>query len=397
MMDLTIKNIFVERIRQGHRLVSEEDVMERFRVRHLSEGDQVNLLDNRGKWVARMLVGRQNKGLGWIFTLDSQEAWSDTLIRDRFNQAMSKRWQQFDHAQTNAFRLINGEGDGLGGMTLDYYKGYLVLNWYSRGVYTYRELFIQAIEGANYPFKGLYETKRFPLEANEVAILHTWGQGAPQPLTVLENGVSFAVYLGQDWMTGIFLDQREVRHFVQTQAKGLSLLNLFSYTGAFSVAGAVGGAKQTVSVDVAGRSLERTREQFALNHIEVQLHHHQIRVMDVFDYLRYAQNHDLTFDMVICDPPSYARTKKRQFSAEQDYQALAAQLFALTTVGGLTLMATNHAAYNKDRFLADIMQAGKGFGGAVQFIQSFDLPEDFPTTADPASRYLKVFVFYRVK
>lgn len=386
-----------KRVLAGERLVTIDDFEQPEQAQHLEEGMVIMLSDADRRLNAKALVGHQNKGIAWVFTQEATEFWDDEFISERLTVAIDKR-QDFlaeDQEATTAFRLFNGEGDGIGGVTIDWYAEFIQFNWYSRGIYEYREWFIEALKELLPNIKGIYETKRYKLFDNEEAITHSNGEKAPQPLVIKENSIEYAVYLGEDWMTGIFLDQRDVRAFVETQAQGLNVLNLFSYTGAFSVAAAVGGAAKTVSVDVANRSIEKTKEQFALNGIDAQPPQHEIRVMDVFDYVSYAKRHELKFDLVVCDPPSFARTKKRLFKAEKDYGQLAQDLFDITAPGGLCILSTNHSGYKKETFIEEMSALGRSHSGQFQMIQSYGLPVDFPTSQDAESQYLKVLVFYR--
>ena len=126
-----------------------------------------------------------------------------------------------------------------------------------------------------------------------------------------------------------FPDQREVRLAIRERyASNTDMLNTFSYTGAFSVAAALGGAIKTTSVDVAKRSLAKTIEQFSVNHIDYEAQ--DIKVMDVFHYFKYAQRHALQFDLVVLDPPSFARTKQMTFSTAKDYPKLLKDTIAIT-------------------------------------------------------------------
>lgn len=392
-----LRPLATKRILAGERLITIDDFEQTEQAEHLEEGMVIMLSDADRRLNAKALVGRQNKGLAWVFTNEQDEFWDEELLTQRLEAAIEIR-QKFlseDQSVTTAFRLFNGEGDGIGGVTIDWYEAYIQFNWYSRGIYEYREWFVAALQELLPNIKGIYETKRFKLFDNESAIAHTSGEAAPQPLVIKENSIEYAVYLGEDWMTGLFLDQREVRSFVQTQAQDLNVLNLFSYTGAFSVAAAVGGAAKTVSIDVANRSVEKTKEQFALNGIDAQPPQHEVRVMDVFDYVNYAKRHNLTFDLVVCDPPSFARTKKRLFKAEKDYAQLAQDLFDLTAPGGLCILSTNHSGYKKEAFINEMSQVGRSHSGHFQMIQSYGLPFDFPASLDAESHYLKVLVFYR--
>lgn len=395
MKNYQLTKTAVERLLAGERLLQLDD-FERYQLlEQADEGEVIALVDAGQQFVAKALVGRQHKGLAWVFTLVKYDPWSAEFVEEMFAESVQRRNPYFRDTQTTAFRLFNGEGDGIGGVTMDWYAGFVQINWYSQGMYQYRQWFIDALRKNVPQLIGIYETCRFAVSEGVPAIAHTYGEVAPHPLIIKENDVSYAIHLGEEWMTGLFLDQREVRQFVQTQSRHLSVLNLFSYTGGFSVAAAVGGASRTVSVDVANRSLTRTQENFALNEIDALSQSHEIRVMDVFDYIQYAKRHQLRFDVVVCDPPSFARTKDYQFRAEHDYGQLASQLFELTAPGGLCIFSTNHSAYSRQQFLDDITRASKKHVGNVQLIQSFGLPEDFPTSMDDVSAYLKVFVFYR--
>lgn len=382
----------VKRILNGECLLRVDDFM---RWEMEDEGSIIALVDEKGQFVAKALVGQQHKGVGWVFTRVKYDPWSQDLIEELLQEALEKRANLFEETATTAFRIFNGEGDGIGGVTVDWYNGFVQINWYSRGIYCYREWFGYALCNLLPQLKGIYETKRFELVEEEVAMMHTYGEVAPSPLVIKEHNVNYAIHLGEEWMTGLFLDQHDVREFVQSQSAGLSVLNLFSYTGGFSVAAAVGGAIQTVSVDVANRSLAKTQENFMLNQIEAPSKQHEIRVLDVFNYIQYAKRHRIQFDLVVCDPPSFARTKDMQFRAERDYQDLATQLFDLTAPGGLCIFSTNHSGYSRDKFQRDLTNAGKRHEGNFQLIQSFGLPFDFPTSQDDVSAYLKVLVFYR--
>lgn len=394
-MTLQLTRPFYEQLQQGHRLLKNEDLEQNGAANSLKEGEVVLLESPQGKFAAKALIGRQNKGLGWIFTLDPHVFWDEAFVRRCFEEALSLRKSLFESESTTAFRLFNGEGDGIGGLTIDWYDGFIQINWYSQGIFNYRDMLVDCLLTLVPNSLGIYETKRFTTDQTDWQIKHTYGQKAPQPIVIKENNSRFAIYLGEEWMTGLFLDQREVRQFVKSQSLDLDVLNLFSYTGGFSVSAAVGGARKTVSVDVANRSLPRTKEQFELNGLYTDALDDEIRVMDVFDYIQYANRHRLDFDLVVCDPPSFARTKAYQFRAEKDYKQLAHQVFNLTRSGGMAILSTNHSGYSLEDFQQDMVAVGLNHPGLCQLIQSFSLPQDFPTTQDEASQYLKVLVFYR--
>jgi 23S rRNA (cytosine1962-C5)-methyltransferase len=190
-------------------------------------------------------------------------------------------------------------------------------------------------------------------------------------------------------MTGIFLDQRQVRNeLINGSAAGKTVLNLFSYTAAFSVAAAMGGAMATTSVDLAKRSRALSLAHFEANHLDMA--NHQLVVMDVFDYFKYARRHHLTYDIIIIDPPSFARNKKEVFSVSKDYHKLIRQGLEILSENGLIIASTNAANMTVSQFKKQIE---KGFGKQKHtYLDLQQLPSDFAVNVqDESSNYLKVF------
>ena len=216
-----------------------------------------------------------------------------------------------------------------------------------------------------------------------------YGEEAPQEFLILENGVSYQVFLNDGLMTGIFLDQHEVRgSLVDGLAVGQSLLNMFSYTAAFSVAAAMGGAVETTSVDLAKRSRELSEAHFVANGLA--LDDHRFVVMDVFDYYKYAKRHELSYDVIVLDPPSFARNKKRTFSVAKDYHRLVSEALEILNPGGTLILSTNAANVTKEKFKKQIE---KGFQGRKhRYVAENGLPADFRwNKKEESSNYLKVF------
>ena len=280
-------------------------------------------------------------------------------------------------------------------MTIDYFNGYYLLTWYSIGIFEFREDVLEALKEI-VEYKGIYQKKRFDtkgmyLNENDDFVC---GEKAPEPLIVKESGANFAIYLDDGAMVGVFLDQREVRKTIRDKyAKGKTALNTFSYTGAFSVFAALGGATQTTSVDLAKRSLAKTREQFEINGID--LDKQKIIVEDVFDYFNYAVRKKLSFDIVIVDPPSFARSKKRTFSTNKDYVKLLKEVIAITSKNGLIVASTNSANFSMMVFRDFIKAAFKESKVKYKVQESFSLPKDFKVLSEfKESDYLKV-VFIR--
>ena len=355
-------------------------------LENISLKDQeVEVHSQDGNFLGTAYLSQQNKGLGWFVSTDKvtfNQAFFETLFR----KAKEKRSAYYQDDLTTAFRLFNQEGDGFGGLTVDLYGDYAVCSWYNSYVYQIRKVISEAFRQVFPEVLGAYEKIRFKGLDYESA--HVYGQEAPDFFTVLENGVLYQVFMNDGLMTGIFLDQHEVRgSLVDGLAMGKSLLNMFSYTAAFSVAAAMGGASQTTSVDLAKRSRELSQAHFQANGISTD--DHRFIVMDVFEYFKYAKRKGLTYDVIVLDPPSFARNKKQTFSVAKDYHKLISQSLEILNPGGIIIASTNAANVSRQKFTEQI---DKGFAGrSYQILNKYGLPADFAyNKKDESSNYLKV-------
>lgn len=354
------------------------------------EGAIFRLADSRNKFIGKGYYGLQNKGCGWILTRDEQEVIDQGFFEKKLQKALKHRESFFNSSATTAFRVFNGEGDGIGGLTIDYFAGYYLLTWYSEGIYRFKEEILQSLRNLA-DFKGIYEKKRFDAKGSYMEDDDfVEGERGEFPLIVKENGENFAIYLNDGAMTGVFLDQRDVRKTIRdVYAKGRTVLNTFSYTGAFSIFAAKGGAVKTTSVDLANRSKIKTIEQFSINGIDYEAQ--DIIVEDVFNYFKYAVRKKLLFDMVILDPPSFARSKKHTFSASKDYKNLLKEAIAITEKDGIIVASTNCSTFGMSKFKGFIEAAFKESGGKYKLLEEFSLPKDFRTISEfKEGNYLKV-------
>ena len=351
---------------------------------HLKD-QEVEVQSQEGTFLGTAYLSQQNKGLGWFVSTD-KVSFNQAFFETLFRQAKEKRSAYYQDELTTAFRLFNQEGDGFGGLTVDLYNDYAVFSWYNSYVYQIRQTISEAFRQVFPEVLGAYEKIRFKGLDYESA--HVYGQKAPDFFTVLENGVLYQVFMNDGLMTGIFLDQHEVRgSLVDGLAMGKSLLNMFSYTAAFSVAAAMGGASQTTSVDLAKRSRELSQAHFQANGISTD--DHRFIVMDVFEYFKYAKRKGLTYDVIVLDPPSFARNKKQTFSVAKDYHKLISQSLEILNPEGIIIASTNAANVSRQKFTEQI---DKGFAGrSYQILNKYGLPADFAyNKKDESSNYLKV-------
>lgn len=387
-MNIMVKSKFINRYKSGFPLILKSALLDAEKLE--KEGTIIDLVDDDDNFVARGYYGKQNKGYGWVLTTKKDEDVGLDFFKKKLLFALSRRAEFFDDPDTTAFRVFNGEGDGIGGLTIEYFEGFFVINWYSKGIYKFRDEVINSLKTL-VNFKGIYQKKRFSedgkyIEQDDFIM----GERADDPLIVKENGVNFAIYLNEGAMVGVFLDQREVRKKIRdVYSIGKTVLNTFSYTGAFSVYAALGGAKKTTSVDLANRSLSKTIEQFSINNIDYEAQ--DIVVEDVFKYFKYAVKKELKFDLVILDPPSFAKSKDFIFSADKDYKDLLKEAILVTADDGVIVASTNCSSFNMEKFKEFISVAFKESNEKYEIVEEFSLPTDFKTIPEfKEGNYLKV-------
>ena len=381
MNKLYVDSFVEKKIKRGIQLLDGKD------FHQLDLDNQLVALYNHSRqFLGTAYLSRQNKGIGWFLgngKVDLIESYFESL----FSKAKQKR-QHFENSDlTTAYRLFNQDGDNFGGVTIDRYADFVVFSWYNTFVYQYRDIIVKAFQKVYPAVKGGNEKIRFKGLDYESA--HIYGQEAPETFTILENGVKYSVFMNDGLMTGIFLDQHEVRDaLINELGLGKRVLNMFSYTAAFSVAAAMGGAIETTSVDLAKRSRELSQAHFEANGLDVTNHH--FVVMDVFEYFKYAKRKNLTFDLIVIDPPSFARNKKQTFSVVKDYHRLISQALEVLSDDGTIIASTNVANLTVAQFKK---QLEKGFASVKhEYIRLQQLPSDFTVNkADMSSNYLKVF------
>ncbi len=318
------------------------------------------------------------------------------IIERRMREASERRLGISRLAGTDCFRLANAEADGLPGVTVDRYGEFLVISLYDEQAMAAREFVFDAAMALG--ASGVY-VKHRPKHASRIIDGHreefapkdpVRGAGHAEPLIVHELGLPFEVRLGDGLSTGIFLDQRENRRRIREMAKGLTIANLFAYTGAFSVAAAAGGAKSTLTVDVSRSVLEWAQKN--LDRIGADPAKHRVLEADVMKWLEVSAKKDGPFDLVILDPPSFATTKQSRFSAESDYKKLAAMAMRVLSPGGRLLACTNHKGIGHGKFRRVLQEAAREAGRTITQLKDWPDPEDVPAEPGKDIQLKTVFV-----
>jgi 23S rRNA (cytosine1962-C5)-methyltransferase len=293
--------------------------------------------------------------------------------------------------------LVNGEGDGLPGLTVDRYGDYLMIQAYCSGWQAHMKLVTQVLQELLSP-AGIYEKAR-PQKTRELEAVSDnkrYGRllsGAPAPdlLGVRENGLIFLVNLEQGLNTGLFLDQRRNRQDLMTRCNGKQVLNLFAYTGAFSVAAATSGARLVTSVDASPGYTEWAKANFAANRINAGKH--EFIVGDCLKVLADLARQKKMYDIILMDPPSFSTTAKSRFTTRGGTSDIVAAALPLVTSGGLMITSSNHQKVDLADYLKELRRGALQAGGGLQVISLFGQPEDFPYPVTfPEGRYLKYAV-----
>jgi 23S rRNA (cytosine1962-C5)-methyltransferase len=320
------------------------------------------------------------------------ESLSEPWAEKRLNRAVAWRQKLFDK-QTTGFRLFNGEGDGLPGLVCDVYGDTAVLQldgagpsgfWNSSG--------IAAWLAEKLALTCLIERSRGEVKGVEQILV---GQAPVRPVKFRENGVGFEVDVIRGQKTGFFLDQRDNRQKIKGLAAGRWVLNVFGYTGGFSVYAGLGGASHVTTVDLAQPALQAAQQNWVLN--QLPPNSHEVVAADAFEFLGQAAQQGESWDLVIVDPPSFAASKAAVAKAVVAYQKLVAAAAAVTTSEGLLAAASCSSHVSLDMFLAACEEGVSLARRRATLLHIGGQPADHPTPlALPEFRYLK-FVLLQVE
>ena len=355
----------------------------------LKDGEVVRLTDYAGKFIGYAMMSFEQRAYGWILSTDENVEIGEDFIREKIVTAINERTPLYNQDDTNVFRLFNEIGDGIGGLSIDNFNGHLFLTYYSAGIYKIRNLVVQVLIEKLTP-ESITEQTRFSIDGKmQIQNNHVTGNKAGT-IQVLESGMRFNVNLNDGPMTGLFLDQRETRKSLlkNKHSHNETFLNLFAYSGSFSVAAALSGMS-TTSVDLAGRTTELVRENFNVNNLKTD--NHTIHIMDTFDYLKFAERKNHQFDTILIDPPSFSRNKKKVFKVERDYPKLIKESLKILSPDGKLILSQNLETFSLNQFKKQIDQTLKSMGIAYTLEDVKGLPKDFKTVKGyKTGKYLKV-------
>ena len=363
----------------------------------IEPGGLVDVKSSTGQFVARGYYNPHTDIAIRILTRDIEQAIDENFLRQRFRNAVALR-KVFDPDHTNAYRLINAEGDGLPGLIVDRFAEILVVQIHTAGMEHLRSQLVDALleetDTRGIVFRNDSQSRRREgLELEEPLVVVG---GVPMQVTVRENNVLFLVDPLQGQKTGFFLDQRDKREALRKYTRAKRVLNCFSYTGGFSVYAALTSEKtQVTSVDISSPGIETARQHFILNGLDPQLH--QFIVADVFDYLEQARSSGEHYDVVVLDPPAFAKTQSVRTQALKAYRRLNTLGMQVLRPGGILLTCSCSGVIRMDDLLGALSQSAQRVQRTVQVLETYTHSVDHPTNlAMPETAYLKA-VFCRVE
>lgn len=345
-----------------------------------------DLVDPQGTVIASGLHSRHSQIRLRALTF-GEDPLSAATIGQRIHAAILRRGTILQSG-TNAARLIHAEGDELSGLVVDRYADMLVVEIANSGLEQLKDLVTSALERELTP-RLMYFKNDLPARRIERLSLDAQSAGEGEPVVeMVENGLRFIVDAREGQKTGFFLDQRENRAQARRLSANRSVLNLFSYTGAFGVYAAAGGATSVENVDVSASAIDFARRNHELNGSKATF-----TVADAFQFVRERSSSQQLVDFLICDPPAFARSRGEVDRAARGYKDI--NLFALRMIrpGGLMMTFSCSGHMSLDLFQKVIFAAALDAGRRVSFIGRLTAGEDHPTSIyAPEGEYLKGFL-----
>lgn len=350
----------------------------------LKDGDLVAVHDCRNQFLA---IGHYQHATIAVRVLSFQEQPIDEdFFTQKLSNAVSLRLKlNLLTKQNSIFRLCHGEGDGLPGLIIDFYNGVAVIQCHSVGMYQSLDLIVAGLKASlGKKLKAVYSKSSETLnKVDGVVDAYLFGS-CVTPHTAIENGVHYQI----DWVlgqkTGFFIDQRENRALLNRYALGKKVLNTFCYSGGFSLQALLGGATLAHSLDSSKKAIEATEENVKLNSFKGE---HQSIVADAMEYMKDLKE---DYDIIVIDPPAFAKHRDKRHQAIQGYKRLNAHAFRQIKPGGIVFTFSCSQVVDKTMFTHTIIAAAIESGRNVRILEQLHQAADHPINAyHPEGEYLK--------
>jgi 23S rRNA (cytosine1962-C5)-methyltransferase len=356
----------------------------------IEKGDLVKVCNSNGDFLAYGYYNEDSKIrvrlLEWNEQVEIDAAWWEDKIR----KAYTLRKERVENENTNAYRLVFSEGDGLPGLIVDKYADYLSVQFLTAGTDVRKTMIVEILQKV-IPVKGIYERSDANARSQEglqMVVGNLYGEKPPASLLIKENGLLFNTPIVEGQKSGYYLDQRENRKKVADYTNGKKVLDCFSYTGGFSLHAKQAGASEVWSVDSSSIAIEALKNNYKNN--DLAFNEEQVITSDVFQYLRNAQQNGQHWDVIILDPPKLAPNRQNLPKAERAYKDLNLQALLLMKPGDILATFSCSGSLSLEHFKQILAWAATDAGKELQFLEDLGHPIDHPVRAAfPESSYLK--------
>jgi 23S rRNA (cytosine1962-C5)-methyltransferase len=357
----------------------------------LQNGDLVTVLSHRDEFLG---IGHYQNGSIMVRMISFDEVAIDNAFwNDRIALAhtMRRNLGLTDNPHTNVYRLVHGEGDLLPGLIIDYYNGTAVIQTHTIGMFKHVEEIASALQHVyGDKLKAVYDKSAETLSKNMIQTENRLLFGEPQTNLVLENGSQYEIDWEKGQKTGFFIDQRENRKLFGEYSKGKKVLNTFCYSGGFSIAALNEGAREVHSVDISEKAIELTDKNVALNPDHTGIHHSVVA-----DVVKYIREIDFDFDVIVLDPPAFAKNIKSRHNAVQAYKRLNAEALKHIKSGGILFTFSCSQVVDKQLFASTVTASAIEVGRKVKILHYLSQPADHPINIfHTETEYLKGLVLY---
>jgi 23S rRNA (cytosine1962-C5)-methyltransferase len=353
----------------------------------IEPGRIVTVTDAQGEFVARGIADAGPIAVRVLTTRD--EPVNASLFSRRIEAAASLRDRVIPE-DTTAYRLLHGEGDRIPGVVCDLYADHAVIRFDGEGITHWQDTLVGVLEEA-LRARGVSHLLVRSGRGGRRKIEAAFGKLPQEPVKVVERGMKLMANLVHGQKTGLFLDQRESRRRVHRMAAGLRVLNLYGYTGGFSVAAGLGGAEHVETVDIATPALDLAEQNWRINGLNPNMH--SVFAADVSAFLESAAKRAAQYDLVIADPPSFAPSEKSVRGALTAYRNLHRAAIGRVAPGGYYLAASCSSHVRREAFEETIREGARRTRRVIQIVERREAPPDHPRLlAFPEGDYLKVLL-----
>ncbi|TDQ19187.1 23S rRNA (cytosine1962-C5)-methyltransferase [Algoriphagus boseongensis] len=357
----------------------------------IENGGLVSVYSSKNEFLG---IGHFSQGSIMVRIISFEEREIDSEFwKERISSAFALRKSLglTENSETNVYRLVHGEGDLIPGLIVDFYNGTAVIQAHHVGIHRHVEDIAQALKAVyGDQMKGIFDKSAETLPKNLEIESNEWIWGKAETDLVQEYGATYKIDWEKGQKTGFFIDQRENRKLVSTYSKGKKILNTFCYSGGFSVLALQEGAKEVHSVDISAKAIELTEENVKLN--SGFSGKHQSIVVDVVKYIREIGD---DFDLIVLDPPAFAKNIKARHNAVQAYKRLNAEALRKIKPGGILFTFSCSQVVDKNLFNHTITAAAMESKRKVKILHHLSQPADHPVNIfHPETEYLKGLVLY---